>query len=214
MHADPEELIGEAYSKTPIVTGTPPISPSAALVSTDTKETGLWLWQGEVLPSPSLPGPKSRGQQILRHIMPAARWAGWIALPTGLALISIAISMMLHPDPDRPVSADTPAVAPSLAPSPTVALSSAPSPIAARPNVAVPPAEVTETKLDQMQVPSAPAAKITAQGPEPPAAKARAPGKLSRSARKTHASHVRKGPLFPMPGVLTPPTMAWHGGGY
>jgi hypothetical protein len=212
MHAEQEELIGEAYSKAPIVTGTPPISPSAALVSTDAKETGLWLWQGEVLPSPSLPGPKSRDQQILRHIMPAARWAGWIALPTGLALISIAISMVLHPD--RPVSEDTPAVAPSSAPSPTVPLSSVPSPIAARPNVAVPPAEVTETKLDQMQVPSASAAKITAQGPEPPAANGRAQRKLSRTARKTHASHVRKGPLFPMPGVLTPPSMTWHGGGY
>ena len=111
--------MGQAYSKAPIVTGIAPVSPSAALISTDIKEAGLWLWQGEVPPSPSLPGPKSRGRQILRRVMPGAGWAGWIALPAGLALIVITVLMMPHPD--RPVSADTPAVALSSAPSPTVA---------------------------------------------------------------------------------------------
>ncbi len=197
--------MGQASSKAPMVTGNAPIWPSAALISTDTKETGLWLWQGEELPSPFLPGPKSRDQQqLLRRVMPAAGWAGWIALPIGLALIFIAVSMMPHPD--GPVSADTPAVA-----------LSAPPPAVTRPMVPVPPAERTETeaRLDQVQAPSAPAAKITAQGPEPPVAKGRAQHKLSRTARrKTHASHVRRGPLFPTPGVLTPPPMTWHGGGY
>src|ERR1700731_1013156 len=47
--------------------------------------------------------PKSRDRHILRRIMPAAGWAGWIALPTGLALTLIAILMIPHPD--RPVSA-------------------------------------------------------------------------------------------------------------
>ena len=89
------------------------------LISADSKEAGLWLWQGEAPPPASAPRPKSRDRQILHRIMSAGGWVGWIALPTGLALTLIAISMMPHPD--RPVSADRPAVAPSSAPSPTVA---------------------------------------------------------------------------------------------
>jgi hypothetical protein len=115
MHAETEELIDQAYSKAPIVRGTPPISPSAALVSTDIKEAGLWLWQGEAPPPPALPRPKSRDQQFVRRIMPAAGWAGWIAVPAGLALAFLAVSMI--PRPDRPVSLDTPGVALSSAPS-------------------------------------------------------------------------------------------------
>jgi hypothetical protein len=203
MHAELGEFMGQAYSKEPMVTGNALTSPSVALISTDNKETGLWLWQGEVLAAPALPRPKSRDHQFPRRIMPAAGWGGWIAVPAGLALASIAVSMV--PRPDRPVSVDTP----------DVALSSAPSPAVTPPIVPVPPAERTAAKLDDVQVPSAPpAAKITAQGPEPPAVKARAQHKVSRTARKTHASHVRKRPLFPTPGVLTPPPMTWHGGGY
>jgi hypothetical protein len=191
--------MGQTYGKAPIVTSTPPIFPSAPLVSTDLKESGLWLWQGEA----PLSRPKSRNQQFLRRIMPAAGWAGWIAVPAGLALAFLAVSMFPHPD--RPVSADRSAAA----------LSSAPSPAITPPIVPVPPAERTAAKLDQVQVPSAPpAAKITAQGPEPPVVKGRAQHKVSRTARKTHASHVRKRPLFPTPGLLTPPSMTWHGGGY
>ena len=203
MHADSRELIGETYSDWPIAKGTPPISPSARLVSTNIKETGLWLWRGEAPPLPAPRRPKSRDQGYLRRMMPAAGWAGWIAVPAGLALAFFAVSMM--PRPDRPVSADTPGSA----------LSPAPSPGVTRPSVPVPPAERAEAKLDQAQVPSAPsAAKLTTQGPEPPVTKGRARHTSSRTGRKTDASHVRKRPLFPMPGVLTPPPMAWHGGGY
>jgi hypothetical protein len=98
--------MGQTYGKAPSVTSTPPIFPSAPLVSTDLKESGLWLWQGDAPPPPALARPKSRDQRFLRRIMPAAGWAGWIALPTGLTLMLIAISMMRHPD--SPVSADTP----------------------------------------------------------------------------------------------------------
>jgi hypothetical protein len=192
MHAEPEEIAGQASSKAPIVTGNVPISASAALISADTKESGLWVWQGEVPPSRSFWRRKSSALQTLRRIMPAARRVGWIALPTGLALVFITI--LMKPHPDRLVSADTPAVA----------LSSAPLPTVARPIVAVPPAELTEAQMDQVRVPSAPATKITAHGLEPPVAKGGAQRKLSRTARKTHASHVRRGPLFP-PGALTPP---------
>jgi hypothetical protein len=201
MHAEARELINEAYSNAPIVTGTPPISSSAQLVSTDLKESGLWLWQGEAPPPPTLPRPKSRNQQFLRRIMPAAGWAGWIAVPAGLALAFLAVSMFPHPD--RPVSAERPAAA----------LSSAPSPAVTPPIVPLTPAG--EGKPEQVQVPPVPpAANMTAQGPETPLVKGRAHPKLSRTARKTHASHVRKRPLFPTPGVLTPPLMTWHGGGY
>jgi hypothetical protein len=200
MHAEAREFMGQASGKAPIVTGNAPISPSAALISTDTKESGLWLWQGEVPPSPSLPGPKSRDQRLLRRIMIAARWAGWIVLPGGLVLILIAMSMMPHPD--RPVSADAPAVA----------LSSTPPHTATGPIPSVLPAEVTEAKLDRVQAP--PTAKITAPGPEPRMANGRAQRKSSRTARRTYTSHVRRGPPVPIVGVLTPPVMAWHGGGY
>jgi hypothetical protein len=203
MHAEPREFMGPAYSEAPIVTGDAPISPSTALISTDGKGAGLWLWQCKAPPPPALPLPKSRDRQFLLPIMPVARWAGWIAVPAGLALAFLAVSMVARQD--RPVSADTPAVA----------LPSAPPPAVTRPIAPVLPAEVTEAKLDQVQMPSArPAAKITAQGPEPPVVKGREQRKLSRTARKTHASHVRKGPPVPMAGVLTPPVMIWHGGGY
>ena len=205
MHAERGGSTDRAYRKAVAVTGGAPISPSvnAVLISTGSEEAGLWLWQGEAPLPPALPQAKSRARQFLRRITPAAGWAGWIAVPAGLALASIAVSMM--PQPDRSVSADTPAVA----------LSSAPSSTATRPIASVVPAEATEAKLAQVQVPSArPAAKITAQGPEPPVVTGRAQHKLSRTAKKTHASHVRRGSPVPMAGVLTPPVTTWHGGGY
>lgn len=196
MHAEPREFTGQAYAKAPVVMSSARASRSAALISTDIKESGLWLWQGEVPPSPSLPQPKSRYQKILRRIMPVARWTGWIALPAGFALAFLAVSMI--PRSDKSVSANTPVSA-------------------HRPAAARTPAEPKEAQLDQVQLPSPPAAKIATQGPEPPLAKGRAERKLSRSARKTHAhrAHVRRGQLlFPMPGVLTPPPMTWQGGDY
>ena len=216
----------QAYSEAVAATDDAPISPSAdaVLISTDSKEAGLWLWQGEAPPpiSPSPPRAKSRNQQILRRIMPAAGWAGWIALPTGVALTLIAVSTMRHPD--RSVSADTPAVAlgsapspaviPSFAPPPVVAPSSALSPTAARPVVDVPAATPTTAQLHQEQVTSAPAAEIMTRTPEPRMAKWRAQRKSPRTGRKIHVLRIRREPLFPRPGVLTPPPVTWHGGGY
>jgi hypothetical protein len=199
MHGEAEELVGETYGEAPIATGTPPKFPSARLVSTDLEESGLWMWQGEAL-QPALARPKSRDQRFLRRVTPAARWAGWIAVPAGLALAFLTVSMLL-----RPVSPDPPAVA----------LSPTPPPGVTHPIVLASPPERTEAELDKVQAPSEPrAAQITAQEPEPLVTKGRAPHKLSRTAKKTHASNVSKRPLFPMPGVLTPPPMTWHGGGY
>src|SRR3984893_3649702 len=124
MHAEQRGSMGQAVAVTDDALTSN--SSDAVLISTDSKESGLWLWQGDAPSPPSCPRPKSRDRHILRRIMPAAGWAGWIALPTGLALTLIAILMIPHPD--RPVSADRPAVAPSSATSPTVAPSSAPSP--------------------------------------------------------------------------------------
>ena len=203
MHAEPREF--ELGSEAGAVTDDAPVSHSAdaVLISTDSKEAGLWLWQGEAPSSPSLPRPKFRDRQILRRIMPAAGWGGWIAVPAGLALAFLAVSMLARPD--RPVSADMPAAA----------LPSAPSPAVTRPITPVLPAQATQAKLDQVQVPSArPAAKITARAPEPAMVKSRAQPQLSRRARKTHSSHIRRGPPVPLAGVLTPPDMTWHGGGY
>jgi hypothetical protein len=231
MHAEQRGSMGQAVA----VTDDAPTSNSsdAVLISTDSKESGLWLWQGDAPSPPSFPRPKSRDRHILRRIMPAAGWAGWIALPTGLALTLIAILMIPHPD--RPVSADRPAVAPSSATSPTIPPSSAPSPTIppssapspavtpssatsppplGAPVVAAPPPEPATARLDQEKVPSAPAAQIMTRTPEPRMAKSRAQHKSSRVVRKTHLSHVRRGPLFPIPGVLTPPPMTWHGDGY
>ena len=191
MHAELGELMGQTHGKVPSVTATTPIFPSAPLVSTDLQESGLWLWQGDAPPSPALARPKSRDQRFLRRVMPAAGWVAWIAVPAGLVLAFLSISVPL-----RPVSPERPAIA----------LSSAPSPDVTRPIVPVPPAERTEADLNRVQVPSEQrAAELTAQGPEPLVAKGRAQHKMSRIARKTHASHLPKRPLFPMPGVLTPP---------
>jgi hypothetical protein len=214
MHAEQRGSMGQAYSQAVAVTNDAPTSNSsdAVLISTDSKESGLWLWQGDAPSPPSFPRPKSRDRHILRRIMPAAGWAGWIALPTGLAFTLIAILMIPHPD--RPVSADRPAVAPSSAPSPTVTPTSATSPPLGAPVVAAPPPEPATARLDQEKVPSAPAAEIMTRTPEPRMAKSRAQHKSSRVVRKPHVSHVRKGPLFPIPGVLTPPPMTWHGDGY
>jgi len=87
-------------------------------MSNESREPGRWLWHGKA-PPPSRPKPALRVRQILGRILSAAGWAGWIALLTGLALVSVAVSVMPHRD--RPVSADTPAIELSSAPSSTVA---------------------------------------------------------------------------------------------
>jgi hypothetical protein len=194
MHAEQEGIYDQAYS-TALVAGGAQTSPSAdgVLVSTDSKESGLWLWQGE---APPLPRPKFRDRQIFRRIVSAVGWAGWITLPAGLAIAVFAASMMRHPD--RPVSVAAPAIAPS----------SAPPAVVAPPSVVVPLAEPAAAQLEPVPVPTTPTAKIPAQ-----TVKSSAQRKSSRTAKLARASHVRRGSPVPMPGVLTPP-LTWHGGGY
>jgi hypothetical protein len=194
--------MSQAYSNGAIITdGAPPsASADAPLISTDSKEAGLWLWQGDAPAPSSLPRPKSSDRQILHRIVHAGGWAGWIALPIGLALTFIAISAVRHPD--KPVSADTPGAA-SLVASSTVT----------PPSVSVPPAQLTESRSDQAQLPALPTAQILTPGPEPRTAEWHLQRKSSRPTRKTNASHVHRAPPIPRPGVLTPP-LTWHGGGY
>ena len=197
--------MGQAYSDWAIVTGDAPISPSAdaPLISTDSKKAGLWLWQGQAVPRPSLSRPKSSDQQILPRIMHAAGRPRWIVLPVGLVLALMAVLIMPHSmAPDRPVSADKNAVG----------LSSVPAPTVVRPSVALAPAELTEAQSDQTEVPLAPTAQTLARPAETRAAKSHA--QPPRAVRKTHASPVRRGPPTLIPGVLTPPSMTWRDGGY
>jgi len=190
-----------------IVTGDAPItlsSPDAALISTGSKEAGLWLWHGEAPPPPSRPQPKLRVRHILARMKPSARWAAWTALPGGLALTLLAVSAMYSAPPHRSESADAPAIA--LAPTA--------SPAAAPPIAAVPPAPPTEAQFDQTRASPAPAPQISGQGSEQPMVSSRAQRKSPGTGRKTHASLVRRGSPVLIPGVLTPPVMTWHGGGY
>jgi hypothetical protein len=117
----------------------------------------------------------------------AARWGGWLALPGGLTLGLFAASVLLHSTPpDEPVRSDTPTVA--------------------RPITAEPPAEVA-AQTDQVQVPSAPTAQMTAREPERQVAKLRAHRTWSATVRKTHLLLSRRGSSMFEP-------MTWHGGGY
>jgi len=205
--------MGLVDEKVAMVTGGAPIrSPSShpALSTTESQEAGLWLWRGEALPPPSAPQPKSRVQlksrvqQILSSMVPAARWAGWMVLLGGLAVALLAASAMLHPTLEESVSVDMPAV--SLPPvlSATVV----------RPSVAPASAELTEAQSDQTEVPLAPAAQTSARPAETRVSKSHAQRTSPRTVKKTNASPARRGPPTLIPGVLTPPSMTWHGGGY
>jgi hypothetical protein len=197
------------------------LSPTdAALIGNGNEETGLWLWHGEALPRPSLPKPESRRENILARMIPAARWAGWIALPGSLALTLLAVSVMRPAPPHGPESANAPTVAPPPVPSPmrarpiAVAPPPVPAPTVAPPIVVVPPAQLPKARLDRVQVPSAPTPQISGPRPERRMAQWRSQRKSPRIVRKTHASRVHRGPPILFPGVLTPPVMTWHGGGY
>ena len=199
--------MSEVDARVGSVTGDAPIrlsSPDPALISTGSEEAGLWLWHGEAPPPPSLPQPKLRVRHILARMKPPARWAAWTALPGGLALTLLAVSAMYSVPPHWSQSADAPAVGLAPTASPTTAPSIA----------AVPPAPPTEVQSDQTRASLAPAPQISGQGSEQPMVSSRAQRKSPGTGRKTHASLVRRGSPVLIPGVLTPPVMTWHGGGY
>ena len=137
-------------------------------MSNENRKPGLWLWHGKA-PPPSRPTPASRVRQILGHILSAARWGGWLALPGGLTLGYFAASVLLHSTPpDEPVLSDTP----------TVAL-----PITA---------ELT-AQTDQVQVLFARTAQMTAREPERQVAKRDTHRAWLAPVRKTHLLLARRG---------------------
>jgi hypothetical protein len=180
------------------------LSADAALISTGNGESGLWLWHGEAPSPPSLPQPKSQVEHILARVVSAAGWAAWIALPVGLALALVALSV-IHSAPSH---------GPESANSPVVTLPPVPSPRAARAIVAALPAQLTDAQFDQVQVPAAASTQISAPGSEHGVMTRNAQRKSLRTARKHHASHIHRGPPVLITGVLTPPVMASHGSGY
>ena len=215
--------MGQTDAEVAITTGDAPMTLSRtdeALISNGNGEAGLWLWHGEALAQPSHPRPKSRLENILARVGPAARWAGLIALSGSVALTLLAVSVMRSAPPHGSEAASAPTVAPPPVPSPTltrpiaVAPPPVPAPTVAPPIVVVPPAQLPKAQPDQVQVPSAPPPQIGGQAPERQMVQWSSHRKSLRTVKKIHASHVRKGPQILFPGVLTPPVMTWHGGGY
>ena len=199
--------MGQMDAEVRTVTGDAPMTPSSAdrvLISNGNGEAGLWLWHGEAPPLPSPPQPNSPLENILARMTSAARRAGWIALPSGLALILLAASVMHSTPPQRPEPASKPAVSLPPAPSPTIA----------RPDIAFPPAQLAEARFDQVRVPSAPAPQISVRGPGQRMVSWRPRHKSSRTVKKSRALLVHRGPPPLIVGVLMPPVMPWRGGGY
>ena len=171
-------------------------------------ESGLWLWHGET-PLPPSPGPTSRVQQFLDPLVSAFRRGGWIALPSGAAVALLAVMLRSTP-PDKPVPADMRVMA--LAPLPSPADTNMPIP-GPRVDIPGPPADIpgprvehSDTRLDQTQMPSAPAALLPAQGTEHQLSKKKKTAHRTpdRTVRKTHPL-ADSGSPFSIRGVLTPP---------
>jgi hypothetical protein len=176
-------------------------------LSDENQESGLWLWQGKTPLPPSPPRPASRAQQFLDPLVSALRRGGWIVLLSGVALALLVVMLRSTP-PDKPVPADISAMA--LAPVPPPADANPPIPAAP---VDIPAPRVEHTEV---QMPSAPAALLPAQGTEQQLSKKRkaAYRTPAQTVRKTHPLADSRSP-FSIRGVLTPPEPeVRRGGGY
>ena len=172
--------------------------------------SGLWLWHGKAPLPPSPSRATSRLRQFLDPIVSALRRGGWVALPGGVALSLLAVTLRSTP-PDKPAPAESAAVALEPVPSPAHARAVIPAPPV---NIPAPRVEQTDTQLDQPQMPSAAAALSPVRGTEHQLAKKAGHHTQARTVRKTHASADRGSP-FVIHGVLTPPeATARHSGGY
>ena len=172
--------------------------------------SGLWLWHGKAPLPPSPSQRTSRVRKFLDPIVSALRRGGWMALPGGVALSMLAVTLRSTP-PDKPAPTDAPAVALEPVPSPAHARAVIPAPPV---NISASRVEQADTQLDQAQMPSAPAALLPARGTEHQLAKKAAHHTSARTVRKTHASADRGSP-FVIHGVLKPPeATARHSGGY
>ena len=168
----------------------------AKSISAESRETGLWLWQGEAPPPRSHPEPLSRGRGILGRIVAAARSIRWIAPAGGLILILLAASLLLRSPPlDRRISAGTRAVSPQ--PGSTL--------IPSHSLISPPSIELPDVRLDQVQMPPPPAAQMMARPADGQMVNRRAQHRSPTSVRGTSASFARRGSPVLTPGVLTPP---------
>jgi hypothetical protein len=177
------------------------MQPQAKTVSTESQETGLWLWQGNAPPpwQGGAPSQRSRperlsvGRVILNRIVAAARWTGWIASASGLILILLASSLVLRSTAlDRRISADAPAVSPQ--PRSTL--------IATRSLIPALAIELPDVRLDLVRMPPAASTRMMAQPAGGQMVRTRTERRPPPSVRRTHAG--RGSPVL-IPGVLTPP---------
>ena len=172
--------------------------------------SALWLWHGTAPITPSPPQPASRAKQIRGPNVSALRRRGWMAVPGGLTLALLAVMPRSTPL-DKPPPADTPAVALEPVPSPAEAHAAIPAPPV---NIPAPRVEHADTQLDQVQMPSAPAAPLPARGTGHELATKPASRTSARTVRKTHALAGKNSP-FVIHGVLTPPDpTVWRDGGH
>ena len=134
------------------MTASEPSSPGAAPLSNDSREPGLWLWQGgeapphSDAPPPASPArPPSRVERIADFVGSAARWARRMGPASGWFLIGLAAFVMAHALPGgEPMPRNMPAAAPQPVPAPSAAL----------PASSTSPAGVPVAQLGQLSEPS------------------------------------------------------------
>ena len=173
--------------------------------------SGLWLWHGKAPLPPSPSRATSRLRQFLDPIVSALRRGGWVALPGGVALSLLAVTLRSTP-PDKPAPAESAAVALEPVPSPADARAVIPAPPV---NISTPRVEHADTQLDQTQIPTAPPALSPARETEHQPAKKAAHHTSSARTVRTHAFAGGSSP-FVIHGVLTPPDdpTVRHDGGH
>jgi hypothetical protein len=183
-----------------------PPPPDAPLISNDSQESGLWLWRGEApSPRPAPPvRPSSRLERVASLFISAARSAGWMGPPSGLALVALAAFVTAHLLPGGQAMPGTTSAA---------ALQSMPAPSLAHSISPAPPAPLIEAPVDRVQAPSAPVRQAMV-GPtlhKPVRWRAR------HTIRRSHVLFARRWtPVFIQPCRYEcdwAQGTAWHGGG-
>ena len=199
------------------MTASEPSSPGAAPLSNDSREPGLWLWQGgeapphSEAPPPASPArPPSRVERIADFVGSAARWARRMGPASGWFLIGLAAFVMAHALPGgEPMPRNMPAAAPQPVPAPSAAL----------PASSTSPAGVPVAQLGQLSEPSGAIAKRMAGRNQHIPAKWLASRRSRLVVRRAYPFLVyRSAPVFREPCRYQcddgSEVTTWHGGGY
>jgi hypothetical protein len=199
------------------MTASEPSSPGAAPLSNDSREPGLWLWQGgeapphSDAPPPASPArPPSRVERIADFVGSAARWARRMGPASGWFLIGLAAFVMAHALPGgEPMPRNMPAAAPQPVPAPSAAL----------PASSTSPAGVPVAQLGQLSEPSGAIAKRMAGRNQHIPAKWLASRRSRLVVRRAYPFLVyRSAPVFREPCRYQcddgSEVTTWHGGGY